>query len=352
MYKITVEGRTVATSDFTKYSASSGTLSQEINAASILEFTLPPTNPQLDAFALRRRPVRLLSDNTVLFEGDVVERTTSFDGSVTVKCQDALGWLNDVVVPKPTFSGTVSAYWEWLIAKYNDNASSRRQVKAGNVTVTGDVSVLYEKEFPTIFELVRSLVTLRGGYVSVRYYAGDIYLDYTVDLGVQSEQDIRYGVNLLNLEDYFSGEDAFSRLYPRGKNGLDISSVNGGVPYLYDAQRAITNGYGIIGKCVDFDTDDAATLKALGEAYLASYGFMGRTLSVTALDLSIVDNSRYDSVPIGAAVRVKSPPHGIDLTLQVSAKTLDFVNPANSSFELGAQQKLLSAIVSDRGGRT
>ena len=236
---------------------------QEINAASILEFTLPPTNPQLDAFARLRRPVRLLSDNTVLFEGDVVERTTGFDGSVTVKCQDALGWLNDVVVPKPTFSGTVAAYWEWLIAKYNDNTSNWRHVKAGNVTVTGDVSVLYEKEFPTIFELVRSLVTLRGGYVSVRYYASDIYLDYVADLGVQSEQDIRYGVNLLNLEDYFSGEDAFTRIYPRGKNGLDISSVNGGVPYLYDANRAITNGYGIIGKCVDFDTDDAATLKAL-----------------------------------------------------------------------------------------
>ena len=50
--------------------------------------------------------------------------------------------------------------------------------------------------------------------------------------------------------------------------------------------------------------------------------------------------------------REKSNTHGIDLTLQVSAKKLDFVNPANSSFELGAQQKLLSAIVSDRGGRT
>lgn len=342
MYKIKYNDAVICTPQFKEFAAIAGTLEEGLNAVSVFSFTLPPKHPYLDGMEGRNGLVKLYDDDNVLFIGDIVNRKENFDCTTEIECQDALGWLNDVVFVKPTFSGAIENYWAYLLGRYNQEASEWRKINIGTVTVQGNISINHDTEFLTIFGLVSELTKLSGGYVSVRYEGEEIFLDYLVQSNTESDQSILFGTNLINLEDFISEEQIFSRIYPRGKDGLDISSVNGGLTYL---TNGITESmFGIVAVTVDFDTESATELKALGQAYLEANGLASRTLTLTAFDLSLIDKN-YTEIKVGNIVPVISPLHGINTKMQVNAKTIDIVNPENSIFTLGLILNTISGIM-------
>lgn len=346
MYKIKYNNAVVCTPQFKKFAAIAGTLQEGLNAVSVFSFTLPPNHLYFDSIEGRNGLVKLYDDDNVLFIGDIVNRKENFDCTTEIECQDALGWLNDVVFVKPTFSGAIENYWAYLLGRYNQEASEWRKINIGTVTVQDNISVNHDTEFLTIFDLVSELTQLSGGYVSVRYEGEEIFLDYLAQANTESDQSILFGTNLINLEDFVSEEQIFSRIYPRGKDGLDISSVNDGLTYL---TNGITESmFGIVAVTVDFDTESATELKTLGQAYLEANGLASRTLTLTAFDLSLVDKN-YTEIKVGNIVPVISPLHGINTKMQVNAKTTDIVTPENSTFTLGLILNTISGIMASGG---
>ena len=347
MYKIKYNDAVICTPQFKEFAAIAGKLQEGLNAVSVFSFTLPPKHLYFDSIAGRNGLVKLYDDDNVLFIGDIVNRKENFDCTTEIECQDALGWLNDVVFVKPTFSGAIENYWAYLLGRYNQEASEWRKINIGTVTVQGNISINHDTEFLTIFDLVSELTKLSGGYVSVRYEGEEIFLDYLAQANTESDQSILFGTNLINLEDFVSEEQIFSRIYPRGKDGLDISSVNGGLTYL---TNGITESmFGIVAVTVDFDTESATELKALGQAYLEANGLASRTLTLTAFDLSLVDK-KYTEIKVGNIIPVISPLHGINTKMQVNAKTTDIVTPENSTFTLGLILNTISGIMASGGG--
>ena len=346
MYKIKYNDAVICTPQFKKFAAIAGTLQEGLNAVSVFSFTLPPNHLYFDSVEGRNGLVKLYDDDNVLFIGDIINRKENFDCTTEIECQDALGWLNDVVFVKPTFSGAIENYWAYLLGRYNSEASEWRKINIGTVTVQGNISINHDTEFLTIFDLVSELTKLSGGYVSVRYEGEEIFLDYLAQANTESDQSILFGTNLINLEDFVSEEQIFSRIYPRGKDGLDISSVNGGLTYL---TNGITESmFGIVAVTVDFDTESATELKALGQAYLEANGLASRTLTLTAFDLSLVDKN-YTEIKVGNIIPVISPLHGINTKMQVNAKTTDIVTPENSTFTLGLILNTISGIMASGG---
>ena len=347
MYKIKYNDAVICTPQFKEFAAIAGTLQEGLNAVSVFSFTLPPKHLYFDSIEGRNGLVKLYDDDNVLFIGDIVNRKENFDCTAEIECQDALGWLNDVVFVKPTFSGAIENYWAYLLRRYNQEASEWRKINIGTVTVQGNISINHETEFLTIFDLVSELTKLSGGYVSVRYEGEKIFLDYLAQANTESDQSILFGTNLINLEDFVSEEQIFSRIYPRGKDGLDISSVNDGLTYL---TNGITESmFGIVAVTVDFDTESATELKALGQAYLEANGLASRTLTLTAFDLSLVDKN-YTEIKVGNIIPVISPLHGINTKMQVNSKTTDIVTPENSTFTLGLILNTISGIMASGGG--
>ena len=346
MYKIKYNDAVICTPQFKEFAAIAGKLQEGLNAVSVFSFTLPPKHLYFDSIEGRNGLVKLYDDDNVLFIGDIVNRKENFDCTTEIECQDALGWLNDVVFVKPTFSGAIENYWAYLLGRYNQEASERRKINIGTVTVQGNISVNHETEFLTIFDLVSELTKLAGGYVSVRYEGEEIFLDYLAQANTESDQSILFGTNLINLEDFVSEEQIFSRIYPRGKDGLDVSSVNDGLTYL---TNGITESmFGIVAVTVDFDTESATELKALGQAYLEANGLASRALTLTAFDLSLVDKN-YTEIKVGNIIPVISPLHGINTKMQVNAKTTDIVTPENSTFTLGLILNTISGIMASGG---
>ena len=347
MYKIKYNDAVICTPQFKEFAAIAGTLQEGLNAVSVFSFTLPPKHLYFDSIEGRNGLIKLYDDDNVLFIGDIVNRKENFDCTTEIECQDALGWLNDVVFVKPTFSGAIENYWAYLLGRYNQEASEWRKINIGTVTVQGNISISHETEFLTIFDLVSELTKLSGGYVSVRYEGEKIFLDYLAQSNTESDQSILFGTNLINLEDFVSEEQIFSRIYPRGKDGLDISSVNDGLTYL--ANGITESMFGIVAVTVDFNTESATELKALGQAYLEANGLASRTLTLTAFDLSLVDKN-YTEIKVGNIIPVISPLHGINTKMQVNAKTTDIVAPENSTFTLGLMLNTISGIMSSGGG--
>ena len=346
MYKIKYNDAVICTPQFKEFAAIAGKLQEGLNAVSVFSFTLPPKHLYFDSIEGRNGLVKLYDDDNVLFIGDIVNRKENFDCTTEIECQDALGWLNDVVFVKPTFSGAIENYWALLLGRYNQEASEWRKINIGTVTVQGNISINHDTEFLTIFDLVSELTKLSGGYVSVRYEGEEIFLDYLAQANTASDQSILFGTNLINLEDFVSEEQIFSRIYPRGKDGLDISSVNDGLTYL---TNGITESmFGIVAVTVDFDTESATELKALGQAYLEANGLASRTLTLTAFDLSLVDKN-YTEIKVGNIIPVISPLHGINTKMQVNAKTTDIVTPENSTFTLGLILNTISGIMASGG---
>ena len=104
----------------------------------------------------------------------------------------------------------------------------------------------------------------------------------------------------------------------------------------------------MIAQAAQYDAETAAELMSEATATLNALAVLNQTITLTAIDLSMLD-STVDSIEIGDNVHAVSAPHGLDTTLECSGKTIDLVNPANSTITLGKTLKSLSKIIAMGG---
>ena len=70
----------------------------------------------------------------------------------------------------------------------------------------------------TIWDYLSGMKEALGGYISVRYADGSVYVDYTVQSGVVSEQHIIKGLNLVSIRTTIESEEYCTRVYPIGSD--------------------------------------------------------------------------------------------------------------------------------------
>ena len=215
---------------------------------------------------------------------------------------------------------------------------------------TQTARVFATDEFITIFEYFSQLIAKKGGILMPRYEGGNIFLDYLDSTSRVSDQQIIFGSNLLNLDDFISMESTATVIYPTGNNGLTVESVNPtGKPYIIN--NAMYNRYGMIATAAKFDTDNASELYSQAKLTLSSLAVLNRSIKLSAFDLSLA-NSTVDGIEVGDSVQVISAPHGLDTSMICTAKTTDLINPANCEITLGKSSKTMSGIVSSKGTQT
>lgn len=313
-----------------------------VNEAASCTITLPPTNEMVNAPVVRRSVISIYEGDEEIFRGSVHNSSFDFDQNRTFEVDGALAWLQEV--RKPPFqivsALTVSSYLNALITQYNAAVPTAKQIKMGNCTVTGTITRERNSEYETMFDLIKDMVSNKGGYISIRYADGDIFLDYFDEYDTTTVgQMVEFGRNLLDLEKETDSDTLVTRVWPIGKERLGIADVNDGVNYLVNRDAELF--FGRIDGTVNVDSDDATTVKTYGQAYLTRYSKLKTSITVTALDLSVVDR-KQKRLEIGDNVNVFSPPHNLDLTMQVVAKSIDLVAPEKSTVTLGAKVNTLT----------
>lgn len=327
----------------------SGTLTDEINSVSALEFTLPPSNDMAGQITPHASIIRLESDGEEIFRGAASSVSKNFRGDTVVSCDGMIALMADVIKEPFTASYEIEGYVAAIVKNYNDGVTSDKEIKVGRVAgFEGQTfSVSHSTECKNIFELLKELRSEKGGYIWASYIGGDVYINYTKTIGSRNSQQIAFGSNLVNIEDQLEVGTLVTRVWPLGNEGLTIASVNDGKAYLQNTDVELR--YGRVDKTIQVDSDDPSVVKSYGQAYLTRYATMNNTITLTAIDLHNLDKT-ISSFEVGDAVRVLSPPHGIDAEMVVNSVSTDLVKLSNSRITLGAKKGSITSVISSGVG--
>ena len=328
----------------------SGSLTEEINSVSSLEFTLPPSNDMASGVYPHTSVIKLESDGVEIFRGTVSSVSKNFRGDTVVSCDGMIALMADVI-KEPFFvsSRDIESYVTAIVQNYNDGVSTDKQIKVGQVAgFEGQTfSISHSNECKNIFELLKELRSEKGGYIWTSYIGGDVRINYTKTIGKENRQQIAFGSNLVNIEGQLEVGTLVTRVWPLGNDGLTIESVNDGKAYLQNEEVELR--YGRVDKTIQVDSDDPSVVKSYGQAYLTRYAAMNNTITLTAIDLHNLDKT-ISSFEVGDSVRVISPPHGIDAEMIVNSISTDLVQLSNSRITLGAKKGSITSVISSGGG--
>jgi len=363
MYRIVVRRNAFSDSptDYTIYSPSvadrgyvvfSPRLSEQINKASSLSFVCPDTNPNYDQITPFSGIVIVFDDDEIIFWGRVVSAERDFYRQKFVECEGVLAFLNDVILRPATISGTLSAYVADVLQKYRNVVPSDRFIQSG-VFPSGNVA--FERtNYVTALRELDDVRETNGFFFRIKIdVQGEVeqfpFLYIDSSLNQEGAQDVIFARNLTDLSDLTSAETFYSRMIPLGDSvdgeTVTIKSVNGGNDWIEDASAVASQGR--VEKVVQFQgITSPSDLLAAAQAKLAADVGNARTLTISAVDLHLLDSSvrRFE---VGKLYHLISAPHGYTETggnnvFPLTKSEIDLADPSRSVYTFGEVKKTLT----------
>jgi len=315
----------------------------ELNSAGELEFILLPGNVAYDKLHKLTTIVTLEQDGEVIFRGRVLETVTDTYNQKEVYCEGELAFLCDSVVRPYKFKGKAADLFRQLVEKHNEQVEEYKRFEVGIITAVNDDNAVEpegKSYTDTLSEIQGLLVDEFKGFLRVRYEDGVRYLDYVDTLNQTCSQEIKFGVNIVDIENTVKAQDVCSVLVPLGKNGVTIVEVNERKDYIEDP--ALIAKYGRIVKIHTWDdVSDPLILLKLAKQYMADMN-IETTLTFRAVDLHAC-GADVDSIRIGDTVKLNSPPHGIDKEDICTEIELDIEKPERSEYTFGIPRESLTS---------
>ena len=324
-----------------------------------LTFTILPDNPGFNLLNSRTTMISVysISDEVDEFVGRILTITPQMDESglisKTVICEDRLGFLCDSVQPyiaEATYR--IEDFLGLLLSQHNAQVEPYKQINLGTVTVTtGSGNVTKGLNYQTTWDAIsEKLLKSIGGEIRLYSLDGKLYLDYVQELGERSSVAIALGKNIKSISREIDPTNVITRLIPLGasvdqggessEEKVTISSVNDGCIYLDDG--AAIDIYGIVVGTVEWpDVTEPGNLLKKAKAWLEAQTFEER-ISLSALDLSVIGLDP-DAIERYNYYRVACDPIGLDTYMRVVKRTLDVVNPLETTYELGQRSRSVLA---------
>lgn len=355
MYRVYCDGLPIYNDKLEGLKIFSPSLDLELNKTGSFSFTLYPDHPYYGSIQKLKSIITVYQEDYLLFRGRVLDDEIGFYNKREVTCEGELAFLLDSIKRPYDFTGSVAEYLALLLESHNAQVDETKRFTLGNVTVTDPNDYIVRSNIDytdTWKEMNDKLLTLLGGFLSVRHADGVAYLDYLADFALLSPQKIEFGKNLLDQKRIIKGADVATVVIPLGAKlkdaegkdtdkRLTIESVNGGADFIEDA--AAISQYGTIVKTVIFDdVTIAENLKAKGQAYLSSLVKLPESIELTAADLATVSTS-FSSFHLGTYVDVVSKPHGLNQKFLVRKLSINLLDPAANKLTLGGVFEGLAA---------
>ncbi len=323
-------------------------LTVELNKAGSLAFVMPPDNIMYNSINKLSSIVTVEQDGEELFRGRVLNDEKDFYNQKKHYCEGELAFLIDSIQRPYTHKGTVGDLFRKFITYHNSRVDASKQFTIGEISVSSaneTVTVEGDSYSTTMDAITEQLLDVYGGYLITRGSGNTRYIDWVETSGANSTQAIEFGMNLLDVTEYISGEDVFTVLIPTGKRLTDdegnftgyvnIASINGGKDYIQN--DTAVSLFGRIETSENWnDVEDASQLKSIAEAYLEKCIELAVTLTVKAVDLNLLD-VRYEPIRLGDWVRVISPSHKLDTWFQCTKIVYDLIDPEKTEYVFGVE---------------
>lgn len=354
MYRILSDGYTVYDPRLPDNTIISGKLTLEVNKAGSLTFTIPKSNPHYGMISLMKSIVTVYDDDELIFRGRPYAPSRNLYRDNEIMCEGELAFFNDTYQEPFEYYGTVANLFTQIIAMHNSQVSAEKQFKVGVINVVNNTVDGYitrsSIEYLTTWDFIQEkFLDLLGGYLHVRHEDDGVYIDYLSELNFAAGQDVRQGINLVDVTEEVSTEDLATVVIPLGAKKTDeegnetdeyltIETANsGGKIYISDDDGVSTYGW-IVKVTHHDDITVASNLLAAGEADLAAAMGVATTINLTAADLS---RAGYTVSPfaIGTKVPVKIENLDVDESMLIQKLTIDLLAPESSQLTVGATHK-------------
>lgn len=330
-------------------------LTQEMGSAGSFTFRVYKGHPYYKQLKVLTSEVIVYDDGACVFCGRMWRPEQDFDNMVAVTCEGELTYLLDSQQRPFTYTGGIDGYIGQLLDVHNSQVDASRQIKKGNIVVSGDggYKEWIVQGFSDTLTLLRQLPESFGGYLRIRHEAGVRYLDYLWDYGGINSQVIRFGENLLDLTHYVDATQIITCLIPQGADveykdeagetqsrAVDITSVNGGVDYIENAEAVELYGR-IWGYQKWDDVTEPGILLAKAREYLKEASTLPASMEVSAVDLAAID-STVQQFQLGYWTDVSSEPHGINQKFLLTRREINLLDSGQGSITLGRQTETLT----------
>lgn len=351
MYKVYLDNQLMYRPGYDNLSLVAAKLKQEVNKSGTFTYTIYPNNICCGLENKMKSIVLVYDDDEMLFRGRVLNSEEGFYNEKAVTCEGELSFLIDSIQRPHEFTGTPAEYFIYLITNHNSQVDEWKQFNIGYITVTDPNDYIARSDstyMNTKDTIDQKLVDLCGGYVVTRHVNDEVYIDYLAELTDVNEQSVEFGKNLLDLNKSVKGEDVATAVIPLGTqdddgNRLTVESVNDGLDYVYN--ESAVEEFGWIFKTVTYDDVTlASNLLTKGQADLESLRFLAQTLEVSAADLNGVDKD-IAAFRVGKWTNVVSHPHNLEEQYLTQSRTINLLDPTDSTLVLGGEITGLTDIV-------
>lgn len=360
LFRIYVDGALFYHPKLSKLAVTEAKVQEDAENIDCLTLSAPFNHPYLSLIKPISSTIVCKKGDQIVFEGRALDEGSDFYNTHTWNCESCLAYLKDTIQPPYNYSGSLRGLLELFITNHNTSVEEKKQFVLGNVTVTDDNDYISysSKEYSVTLDAIREkLINTHGGYLSVRYVGDSKYLDYLEDFSTAAVQTVEFGKNLLDLKINRDHMARISALIPQGAvitesdsdgnevetgSRVDISSVNGGVNYIYDADAVAEIGWVWRTETWE-DVTVPYNLLRKAQARLAEL-----KNGVTSMELTIVDESDTGAdigdIHARQYVDCSSPPHGIDGRYLCVTRTRDYLNPAGNMITIGAAGVTLTSL--------
>ena len=405
MYKVKCDGYPLLDLRDERFVLVNPKVKVETNTIGEGSFTIHKNHPYYGKLQKLKSDFEVADEIGVIFRGRMTENTRDFANGKMVDLEGAMGFFNDSIVPSFNFpedflentdyiaestSGNVVRFFmKWLIDNHNGQVQDFQKFKLGNVTVSDPNNYITRSssEIQNTWEILKSKLfdSDIGGNLCIRYEADGNYIDYLSEFPLTNAQDIEFGVNLLDLKHGEDAKETYSAIIPVGAEidveteteavdeGIDDTesttsntkrvkltlesvpdgaitgdiykiTLNNGLHALYS--RTAIEKYGWIVAPVSETTWEDVTqvnnLLSKGSEWLSTQGIMWKdTVEITAVDLHLTDEA-IRSFRIYRRINVKSKPHEIENSFNLTKLDIDLLNPQNTKITVGESRLTLT----------
>lgn len=356
MYQVLIDGLVLYDPKLKGYEIFNPKLELEVNKTGAFDFKIYPTHPRYNQIKKLKSVVEVYQRDYLIFRGRVLDDEKDFNNGKTIYCEGDLAYLNDSIQRPYEYSGGVREYLEMLIEIHNEQVEPDKQFEVGEVTVTdpNDYIVRSDSTYPNTWEVIESkLIKLLGGYIMVRRSGGVNYIDYLADSTYRSDQEIKLGDNMLDLNSSHRGADIVTALIPTGatvesedEEGnefeyvVDITSVNNGVDYIYHEEAV--ERFGWVFKHVEYENiTDPLNLKNRAIRDLSTMINYVESVEIKAIDKNMIDVD-FHRFRLFEYVKVVSEKHSVNDFYLIKKQTINLTNAKENSITVGATRATLT----------